>query len=575
MVEGNIVIMTGSKKGMSYPLNQALSIGRSQENIISVEDPKVSRKHAVIELTEKGPLLKDLNSGNGTYVGSQKISEYLLKPGDVFRVGAQLIRYECEEESSDNESSPIQLDTSVEEDTESADMSLLHETLFQVPHEAVEREQFETIQNRLRAIYNANQIIVSENNLKGLFSKIIEQIFSLLPAHNIAILLWDKRKRRLVPEFIQTKMPMEEFSISATIVNRAFEKKEAIITSNAGEDSRFKNYSASIIRHRITSAMCVPLIYQDNCLGVIYVDTHGTLRAFKQEDLEMLVAIAAPAAIALRNVQYIEMIKQSYKDTLTAIANAVELRDHYTIGHTWRVTHFGIEIAKVLGWSDDKLEEVYMGGALHDVGKIAVDDSILRKPSPLTEEEFEKMKIHPLRGADLLRDIALFRPIIPYCLYHHERYDGKGYPYGLKGKDIPPEGRLIAVADTLDAMTSNRPYRKGLEPEVAIEKIISVKDTQLDPEFVDALVEAYNAGRIHSLLQDYYKRDSRSLVCPFCSTHIRIGENAQPNSEYICPVCGRKLLIREENGVFFAELLPQADTNFTIISFHHTPRPEK
>jgi hypothetical protein len=102
-----------------------------------------------------------------------------------------------------------------------------------------------------------------------------------------------------------------------------------------------------------------------------------------------------------------------------------------------------------------------------------------------------------------------------------------------------------------------------------------VKDTQLDPEFVDALVEAYNAGRIHSLLQDYYKRDSRSLVCPFCSTHIRIGENASLTRNIYVPVCGRKLLIREENGVFFAELLPQADTNFTIISFHHTPRPEK
>ncbi|HOV33670.1 MAG TPA: HD domain-containing protein [Candidatus Hydrogenedens sp.] len=575
MAERNIVILTGSKKGMSYPLNQSLTIGRSQENIISLEDPKVSRKHVVIELTEKGPLLKDLNSGNGTYVGNQKITEYLLKPGDVFRVGAQLIRYELQEKSSANEPSIFQFDTTLEDDTESADMTLLHETLFQIPNEAGAREQFEALQNRLHAIYNANQIIVSENSLENLFSKIIEQIFTLLPVHNGVILLWDKRKKRLVPEFIQTSMPMEDFSISATIVNRAFEKKEAVITSNAGEDSRFKNISASIIQHHITSAMCVPLIYQDHCLGVIYVDTRGTPRAFKQEDLEMLVAIAAPAAISLRNVQYIEMIKQSYKDTLTAIANAVELRDHYTIGHTWRVTHFSIEIAKVLGWSDDKIEEVYMGGALHDVGKIAVDDAILRKPSPLTDEEFEKMKIHPLRGADLLRDIALFQPIIPYCLYHHERYDGKGYPYGLKGKDIPPEGRLVAVADTLDAMTSNRPYRKGLEPEVAIEKIISVKDTQLDPEFVDALVEAYNAGRVHSLLQDYYKRDSRSLVCPFCSTHIRIGENIQPNSEYICPVCGRKLLIKEAHGVFFGELLPQSDTNFTIISFRHTTGPEK
>ncbi|MGC8844671.1 MAG: HD domain-containing phosphohydrolase [Candidatus Hydrogenedens sp.] len=575
MKDANIVVLTGTKKGVSFPADEVLTIGRGQENVITLDDPKVSRKHAVVEPTEDGPLLKDLNSVNGTYVGNQKITEYLLKPGDVFRVGTQLIRYEVIKTSSDVEKSPVRFDATLDEDTESADLSLIHETLFQVPQGKVAQEQIKSIQNRLRAVYNANQIIVSENNLKSLFSKIIEQIFSHLPAHNGAILLWDKRKKRLVPEFIHTKTAVEEFSISATIVNRAFEKKEALITQNAGEDSRFKNISGSIIRHRIASAMCVPLVYQNQCLGVIYVDTRGTSRAFSQEDLEMLVAIAGPASIALRNAQYIEMIKQSYKDTLTTIANAVELRDHYTIGHTWRVTNFAIEIAKVLGWSEEKIEEVYMGGVLHDVGKIAVDDAILRKPGQLTDEEFEKMKIHPLRGADLLRDIALFQPIIPYCLYHHERYDGKGYPYGLKSKEIPPEGRLIAVADTLDAMTSNRPYRKGLDPEIAIEKIISAKSSQLDPEMVDALIEAYNMGKIHSLLQDYHKRDSRSLACPFCSTHIKIAEDIEPGSEYMCHVCGRRLLIKEAHGVFFADLLPQSDMAFTIIPFRYTPQTDK
>lgn len=575
MMDGNIVVLTGMKKGVSFPINQVLTIGRGQDNVISLEDPKVSRKHAVIEPTEAGPLLKDLNSGNGTYVGNQKITEYLLKPGDVFRVGTQLIRYEAVEANVEEEKSSVRFDATIDEDTESADIQVISETLFQVPKGKVAHEQLDIIQKRLRAIYSANQIIVSENNLKNLFSKIIEQIFSLLPAHNGAILLWDKRRKRLVPEYIHTKMALEEFSISATIVNRAFENKEALITQNACEDSRFKNVSRSIIHHHIASAMCVPLVYQNNCLGVIYVDTRGTSRAFSQDDLEMLVAIAGPAAIALRNAQYIEMIKQSYKDTLTTIANAVELRDHYTIGHTWRVTNFAIEVAKVLGWSEEKIEEVYMGGVLHDVGKIAVDDAILRKPGQLNDEEFEKMKIHPLRGADLLRDIALFQPIIPYCLYHHERYDGKGYPYGLKGKEIPPEGRLIAVADTLDAMTSNRPYRKGLDPEVAIERLISAKGTQLDPEMVDALIDAYNAGKIHSLLQDYHKRDSRSLACPFCSTHIRIVEDIAPGSEYICPVCGRRLMIKEAHGVLFGELLPQSNMAFTIIPFRYTSQTDK
>ncbi len=564
MWKGRLVLLTGAKKGSVFPIDRELTIGRSQENVICIEDPKVSRKHAVVQPTEKGVLLKDLNSGNGTYIGSTKVSEYILKPGDVIRIGAQLLRYEVDVETKLDSSPSIFVDTDFATEPEGTDLLKIQHTLLEIPSGPAQ-EQFNILQKRLKAIYQANQIIASENNIKELFSKIMDQIFVLLPADNGAILLWQKRLKKLAPEFIISKG--DEFSISSSIVNRAFEKREAILIQDALRDSKFRSSTSSIFQHKIHSIMCVPLIYQEHCLGVIYVDSRSGSREFTQEDLEMLVALAGPSAIALRNAQYIEMIKQGYKDTLTAIANAVELRDHYTIGHTWRVTQFSLEIAKILGWSEAKLEEVYMGGVLHDVGKIAVDDAILRKTAPLTDEEFEKMKIHPVKGAELLRDIALFQPIVPYCLYHHERYDGKGYPYGLKGKNIPPEGRLVAVADTFDAMTSNRPYRRGMDPEVAIERIIESKGTQLDPEYADALVEAYNTGRIHSIIQDFYKRDKRSLSCPFCSTHIKIGEEVQVNSEFICPVCGRRILIREMNGVLFGELLPQSEAMYTMIPF--------
>ncbi len=564
MWKGRLVILTGPNKGSVFPIDRELTIGRSQENVICIEDPKVSRKHAVVVPTDKGILLKDLNSGNGTYVGSTKVKEYFLKPGDVIRLGTQLLRYEIEAETKPDSSPSIFEDTQFATEPEGTDLLKIQHTLLELPRVPA-HEQFTILQKRLKAIYQANQIIASEHDINALFSKIMDQIFALLPADNGAILLWHRRKKRLVPEFVISKD--EEFTISSSVVNRAFNKREAILIEDALKDSRFKTSSSSIIQHRIHSIMCVPLIYQDHCLGVIYVDSRKGSREFTQEDLEMLVALAGPSAIALRNAQYLEMIKQGYRDTLTAIANAVELRDHYTIGHTWRVTQFSIEIAKVLGWPENKLEEVYMGGVLHDVGKIAVDDAILRKTAPLTDEEFEKMKIHPVKGAELLRDIVLFQPIVPYCLYHHERYDGKGYPYGLKGNNIPPEGRLIAVADAFDAMTSNRPYRKGMDPEVAIERIIESKGTQLDPEYADALVEAYNNGRIHSIIQDFYKRDKRSLCCPFCSTHIRIGEEVEINSEIVCPVCGRRILVREMNGILFGELLPQSEAFYTMIPF--------
>src|SRR5690606_31437313 len=123
---------------------------------------------------------------------------------------------------------------------------------------------------------------------------------------------------------------------------------------------------------------------------------------------------------------------------------------------------------------------------------ISIDDAILRKPDRLTDDEYDKMKVHPERGARMMQDIEFLLPLVPYALYHHERYDGKGYPYGLQGEDIPIEGRLLAVPDTFDAMTSNRPYRKGLDPKIAIAELEKGKGTQFDPDMVDAFLAAYN-----------------------------------------------------------------------------------
>ena len=168
-----------------------------------------------------------------------------------------------------------------------------------------------------------------------------------------------------------------------------------------------------------------------------------------------------------------------------------ELRDHYTAGHIWRVTNFAIEMARELGWDDERVKLVEMGGILHDIGKISVDNAILSKSGMLTSEEYEKVKLHPERGAWLMGDSFFLKPLIPYCLYHHERYDGTGYPFGLNGHDIPLEGRLIAAADAFDALSSNRPYHEALPIDEAVEKIVASKGTHFDPECADALVRCY------------------------------------------------------------------------------------
>lgn len=563
MANERLVVLTGKLKDQVFEVEHTVTIGRNPDNTIALDDLQVSRKHAMIEQGPRGTLLKDLGSGNGTFIGNQRILEYRLSHGDVIRIGGQELRYEAEPAAAklpaEKDGSGVRFSAGSSGRFEATDAVNLHQTLFQAPSAAATTEQLRTTQKRLQAIYAANQIITSEQNLNRLFQRVMDQIFSLVPAHNGVIMLKDKDRGELVTEFVKSGVQAQEVVISSSIVKRAFENGEALITYDAADDSRFEA-GASIITQNISSAMCVPLIHQQDRLGVIYVDTRGTTKAFVSDDLEMLVGLAGPAAIAIRNAQYLRMVKQGYEDTLTALANSIELRDHYTVGHTWRVTNFSKEIARELGWNGEKIDEVQMGGVLHDVGKIAVDDAILRKPGKLTDEEFAKMKIHPERGAQLLQDIAFLRPLIPYCLYHHERYDGKGYPYGMQGEDIPIEGRLVAVADTFDAMTSNRPYRKGLDPEVAIAELERGRGSQFDPVCVDALIRCYRAGRIQTILQDYYEKDEKSIACPFCSTHIHLPENVKAGDDHECNVCHRRLLIQERNNVYFAELLSQSGT---------------
>lgn len=562
-----VVILTGPLQGSVVDIKQKLSIGRNPDNDLQLEDLQISRQHAVIEQNENATIVKDLGSGNGIYVGDQKVLERKLSHGDVLRLGTQELRFESEaisqeafQENATKEaergSSGVKFDHSVGGHFETAKAANVFETFFQAPGGGVNDAKFAEIQQRLRAVYAANEIITSERNLSKLFERVMEEIFQLIPAHNGVILLHVPGNDELVTEYVRSGSKNTEVKISSSIVNRAYEHGEAIITFDAADDSRFET-GASIISHNIASAMCAPLTCQNERLGVLYVDTRGTTNAFVNSDLELLVALAGPAGVAIKNAQYVRMIEKAYEDTLLVLANAIELRDHYTVGHTWRVTNFTIEVAKELGWSNEKLKEVRMGGVLHDVGKIAVDDAILRKPDRLTDEEFEKIKVHPEKGAQLLQDVEFLEPLIPYCLYHHERYDGKGYPKGLSGEDIPIEGRALAVGDTFDALTSNRPYRKGLDPEKAIKIIEENKGTQFDPECADALIRCYRNGKIDRILQDYHKSSERSIACPFCSTFIQLTEATVEGAEVSCEVCHRAVHVMRKNDAWFGQLVPE------------------
>jgi len=172
------------------------------------------------------------------------------------------------------------------------------------------------------------------------------------------------------------------------------------------------------------------------------------------------------------------------------MAKVIEARDRYTSGHVGRVTAYTLAVAGELGWDGKKMEEAYLGALLHDIGKIGVPDTILNKPGTLTDDEFEIVKTHVTIGVNMLEGLPRFSALSNYILSHHERYDGRGYPNGLGGGEIPIEGRIISVADSFDSMTSDRPYRKARGIEEAVAELRRCSGTQYDPEIVDAFLRA-------------------------------------------------------------------------------------
>jgi response regulator RpfG family c-di-GMP phosphodiesterase len=270
---------------------------------------------------------------------------------------------------------------------------------------------------------------------------------------------------------------------------------ECVNQRKAQVASRKVNGKRPIIR----SLAAHPLISRGQVIGILNVVRDNYFLPLRQAQLHLLSVIAAKVASMIENCRLYDNLRISYLEAIKALANAIEARDEYTRGHTERVTILAGLLAEKLGWSEQKRAELKMGCTLHDIGKIGVPDAILNKPNLLTTEERQKMEYHPLLGAKILEGIDYLEPAIPYVLYHHERYDGRGYPHGLTGEEIPIEGRLLAVVDTYDAIVTDRPYRPGASPEKAIAELQRYRGRQFDPVVVDILVTSWEEGLIDKL----------------------------------------------------------------------------
>ncbi|MBD3866576.1 MAG: response regulator [Acidobacteria bacterium] len=240
----------------------------------------------------------------------------------------------------------------------------------------------------------------------------------------------------------------------------------------------------------------VPMVAKEKLVGGIELDVSRRSGKVTAQQQKVLYALASQAAIFIENARLEREIRSMFLNIIVSMAGAVDAKDAYTHGHSLRVARMSLLLGRMVDLPRDRMEPLLLAAILHDVGKIATPDDILKKPARLDDGEYEVMKEHPVAGGRMLSHIPALKDVIPGIQHHHEHWDGTGYPEGLAGDDIPLMGRIILIGDAFDAMTTDRIYRKAMPVPVALKELLKFAGKQFDPTLVQAAQEAYARGEL-------------------------------------------------------------------------------
>jgi response regulator RpfG family c-di-GMP phosphodiesterase len=347
--------------------------------------------------------------------------------------------------------------------------------------------------SRLVSLHEVTKILASTLQLAELNRKALDFSVKITKADGGCLMFFDDSSQLLLTETAgHYAREFWETAVFLFASRWVAENEEPLIVEN-GEPKPFKDFPD--LPDEIHHYIAFPLKTPQRTIGVLNLVRLRDKYAFSNVDLEIINVLASQASISIENVRLYQNIRDNYLKTVRGFALAVEAKDRYTHGHSENVMKYTVVLAKHLGIPDDELENVKYAGLLHDIGKIGVSELILNKPGRLTPSEFDEIKKHPSLGANIIADVPFLRPLVPMVLHHHEFYDGNGYPDGINGDQIPFGARILAVADSYEAMTSDRPYRRSLSQQTALEILSSGKGKQFDPHIVEIFQEILRSGR--------------------------------------------------------------------------------
>ena len=334
-------------------------------------------------------------------------------------------------------------------------------------------------------IINISKKLTSEMDIDSLLSLIMDSVTELTEADRSSLFFIDSEKNELYSKIAQG-MEAIRISMDVGIAGYVARTGKTLNIADAHQNSKHYGQVDKNTGYRTKSVLCMPIQnMHSERIGVIQVLNKQTTDVFTIEDEALLEVLLPQIGIAIENARLYDSLQESYRETIKALVNTLDARDVETREHSSRVVEYTLAIAREMGIAGKKLDAIKYGAMLHDLGKIGVKDAILHKPGSLTPEEWEEMRKHSKIGYEMLKDVKLLKDSLPIILHHHERYDGDGYPSGLSKEDIPIGARIFAITDTLDAMTSSRPYRDALPYEVAYEEIAKNSGVQFDPKVVE------------------------------------------------------------------------------------------
>ncbi|MBI4684328.1 MAG: PAS domain S-box protein [Nitrospirae bacterium] len=351
-------------------------------------------------------------------------------------------------------------------------------------------ERLKELTNKIETINAMAQLdkeILSSIDKNAILQTATTLTSGLITCDRVAVLLKEGDKFRPITEWGVGNFKDRTCDAGSSHLGIIEKKRGSLLIPDISKDSVNCVYHREQIEIGIRSSIIVPLISKDEILGILDI---GSLYSDKLTPGHISTAekIASQITVALEHAKLYDDLQELLINTTTSLISIIDAKSPWTKGHSERVTRYAVEIAREMGLQEKDINHVRLCGILHDIGKVGTFDGLLDKPGKLTDEEYELIKKHPGQGADIIAPIKQLNHVIPGILHHHERYDGKGYPFGLRGEDIPVCASILSVADSFDSMNADRPYRKSPGREYAISELKRCSGTQYNPKIVEVFL---------------------------------------------------------------------------------------